>query len=211
MTWTSPRTSAPKKPALPISSEPPTTSERPATDLRALVATDVLDAELASLVWVLAERGVPLVVAGTERVAAETLRRAFVDQVRATQPARDAVAGGVVVGGSLLDVLRVLGGGTEISDDTRDLGVVLIIREGRVSVAHYVRPVERDAAGHLQRRPPAVLSARATDAGALEHFYWAFTEELATRAAITRHELEDEQSLRSRRLAPTASQPNARN
>ena len=160
---------------------------------------------------VLAEHGVPLVVASRERGPADELRRAFFEQVRASQPARDAIAGGVVVGGSLEDVLRVLGGGGEITDDTRDLGVVMIVGEGRVEIAHYVRPVERDAAGHLQHRPPAVLSARNASTGALDHFYWAFTEELATRAGISRRDLEDERDARALHLAGVDSQPNARN
>ena len=161
--------------------------------------------------WLLAERGIPLVVASIDGAAAEDFRRAFVEQIRAAQPARDSVAGGVVLGGSLQDVLRVLGGGGELSDETRDLGIVLIVRDGRVDVAHYVRPVERDAAGHLQHRPPGVLSARNTVTGALDHFYWAFTEELATRAGMTRTELEDDHDARVRQLRPTDSQPNARN
>ena len=159
---------------------------------------------------VLAEHGVPLVVASREREPAEALRGAFAQQVRA-RPARDAIAGGVVVGDSLEDVLRVLGGGGEITDDTRDLGVVMIVRDGRVEIAHYVRPVERDAAGHLQRRPPAVLSARNATTGAMDHFYWGFTEELATRAGISPRDLEDERDARALRLAGAGSQPNARN
>ena len=119
--------------------------------------------------------------------------------------------GGVVLGGSLEEVLRVLGGGGEITDDTRDLGVVLIVRDGKLGVAHYVRPVERDAAGHLQRRPPAVLAARDSQSGVLDHFYWAYTDELATRAGISRHELEDERDARARQLTIAGSQTNARN
>jgi hypothetical protein len=116
-----------------------------------------------------------------------------------------------VLGRSLQDVLRVLGGGGELSDETRDLGIVLVVRDGRIDVAHYVRPVERDAAGHLQHRPPGVLSARNTATGELDHFYWAFTEELATRAGMTRNELEDEHDARVRQLRSIDSQPNARN
>ena len=198
------------KPTRPTYSGPPN-QRRPTTDLHAFVTTDALDVELAALVLVLAEHGVPLVVASREREPAEALRGAFAQQVRARQPARDAIAGGVVVGGSLEDVLRVLGGGGEITDDTRDLGVVMIVREGRVEIAHYVRPVERDAAGHLQRRPPAVLSARNATTGAMDHFAWAFTEELATRAGISRRDLEDERDARALRLAGAGSQPNARN
>ena len=138
------------------------------------------------------------------------MRRAFADQVRLSQPARDSVSG-VVLGRSLEDVLRVLGGGGEITDDTRDLGVVLIVSDGRLAVAHYIRPIERDAAGHLQRRPPAVLSARDSASGVFDHFYWAYTDELATRAGVTRHELEDERDARASQLTVPDSQPNARN
>ena len=60
------------------------------------------------------------------------MRRAFTEQVRATHPSRDSIGGGVVLGGSLEEVLRVLGGGGEITDDTRDLGVVLIVRDGKL-------------------------------------------------------------------------------
>ena len=38
-----------------------------------------------------------------------------------------------------------------------------------------------------------MLSARDDPSGRLDHFYWAFTEELATRAGITRGEFEDAQ------------------
>ena len=170
------------------------------TDLRTLEATDAFDAEIAALALLLVEHGVPLVVASTDPAAAENVRRAFAEQVRVGQPARDTIAGGVVIGASLEDVLRVLGGSTEISDDTRDLGIVLVMAEGRLKVAHYVRPVERDAAAHLQHRPPAVLSARDQATGSLDHFYWAFTEELASRAGITREQLEDECDGRARQL-----------
>ena len=120
----------------------------------------MLDAELAALVWLLAERGIPLVVASTDRDAAQEVRGAFAGQVLAEHRSRDAIAGGVVIGSSLEDVLRLLGGAAgptgELADETRDLGVVLILEGDRLKVAHYVRPIERDAAGH----PPAVLSAR---------------------------------------------------
>jgi len=174
-------------------------------DLRTLVATEAMDAELAALVLVLAEHGVPLTVASLDRPAAAAARQAFADQIRAAQPARDSITGGVVLAGSLEDVLRVLGGSTDISDDTRDLGIVLVFRDGRLAVAHYVRPVERDAAGHLQRRPPAVLSARVDKSGVLDHFYWAYTEELAARAGLTRAQLEDERDARARQLSAGAS------
>lgn len=159
----------------------------------------------------LAERGVPLVVVAPSAESAEGVRRAFVEQVRLDQPARDAVTGGVIIGRSLEDVLRVMGGGGELTDDARDLGVVLVLREGHVAVAHYVRPIERDAAGHLQHRPPAVLSARDEGSGQIDHYYWAFTEELATRVGMSRREFEDAHQARLRRLNGADLGPATRN
>jgi hypothetical protein len=172
--------------------------------LTELVAAEELDADLAGLLWLLADHGVPLVVAATDRHAAERLRGAVARAVRASQPALDALPGGVVIGDSLEDVLRRMGDAGSAqsgpSDDARDLGVVVVVRDGRPAAVHYMRPVERDAAGHLQRRPPAVLSAWNAGAGRLDHFYWAVTDELATRAGMTRHAFEDEHERRAGQL-----------
>lgn len=156
----------------------------------------------------------PLVVASSDPETASEMRNAFISQVLAADPARDSVVGGTVRATSLEEVLRVLGGSTEVSDDTRELGVVLVADGGLARIAHYVRPVERDAAGHLQRRPPAVLAAWDDQAGRLDHFHWAFSDELATRAGLTRDEFEDLLQARRRSLAgPGAAglAPNARN
>lgn len=175
----------------------------------------MLDAELASLVWLLAERGMPLVVASTDRELAQQVRQAILALVLADHPSRDTIPGGVVIGSSLEDVLRVLGAAAgpagELADETRDLGVVLVVDGGRLKVAHYIRPVERDAAGHLQRRPPAVLSARNSASGRLDQFYWAFTDELASRAGMTRDEFEREHEARAAGLAATDPGAGARN
>ncbi len=182
------------------------------THLRAHVARSALDAELAALVWLLVERGVPLVVGSPDRAAAEDLRAAFMAAVIERQPGRDSLAGGVVVAASLESVLSRLGASSELPDEARDLGLVLIVSDARVTIAHYVRPVERDAAGHLQRRPPAVLSAR-DERGELDHFFWAVTDELATGAGMTREDLEDESAIRARWLSGEESgvgPPNAR-
>ena len=95
----------------------------------------------------------------------------------------------------------------EIADEVRDLGIVLVLRDGRVVAAHYVRPVERDGAGHLQRRPPALLAAWSPDAAAPDHFYWAITDELATRAGMERDEFEDEHRRRRERLVNLVPRP----
>ncbi len=190
-------------------SEPPTApshAHRPAerTALTALISDGVLDAELAALVWLLAESGVPLVVAARDARAAETLRGAIEGLLPSERrTAEVTLAGGVVLGESLEEVVRLHGGrpGEDVPDAARDLGMVVVLREGRVHAAHYVRPVERDGAGHLQRRPPALLSAWDGSAGRFDHFYWAASDELAIRAGTTRAAFEDAHRLRTLLLA----------
>lgn len=179
-----------------------------------LVADDTVDADLAAMVWLLAVHGLPVVVVGRDRALAEELRAALAAAVRSEQPARDAVPGGVFLGRSLQDILRVTGSASSdaahdaVPDEARDLGVVLVLDDaGKVAVAHYVRPVERDGAGHVQRRPPAVLSARDGASGTLDHFWWAFTDELATRCGVERAGLETEHEARARQLSDPDSIP----
>jgi len=66
-------------------------------------------------------------------------------------------------------------------DEQRALGLVVVVGGGRAAAVHYIRPVERDREGHLQRRPPAVLSTWDDARGTVEHFAWAMTPELAAR------------------------------
>jgi hypothetical protein len=183
-----------------------------------LIARGVLDPELAALIAILTDHGLPLTVAASDVAVAAQLRAAVSAHLRTANPSRDSVAGGVVIGRSLEDVLRTLGGavdvGTgEMADESRDVGIVLVLEprgertdapghlEQRVRLAHYVRPVERDAAGHTQRRPPALLSAWNSDASRFDHFYWANTDELAARAGMERDDLEDAHVALARRLA----------
>ena len=198
--------------------------------LAQLVAREALDPELAALIVVLAEHGLPLTVASPELAGARQLRAAVTSHVLASNPSRDSIAGGVVIGTSLEDVLRILGGAVdtatgEMADESRDVGVVIVLGSTgpvgaakvpgsdapgradvqRVRLAHYVRPVERDGAGHIQRRPPAVLSAWNADRNQLDHFYWAITDELATRVGIDRDELERAHAALARRLAGVES------
>jgi hypothetical protein len=91
------------------------------------------------------------------------------------------------------------------TDEIRRLGVVLILRvvrngprtvasagtagslgsalgpARRVVAAHYLRPLERDMHGHLQRRPPAVLATWDPETDTFEHFAWGVSPELAAR------------------------------
>ena len=103
-------------------------------------------------------------------------------------------------------VLAILGGqpGEEIPDGARDLGVVAVVDPDRVRSIHYVRPVERDGAGHLQRRPPALLGAWDDQAQRYDHFHWGVIDELATRAGMSRNDFEDAQLLRAKLLAGVA-------
>jgi len=176
--------------------------------LTRLVVDGVCDAELAALLWLLAERGVPLVIVSSEVAPAHAVRAAVASVLPPERGLADApLAGGVVVGDALEDVLRMSGGAEahDVADSARDLGVVVVLHDGSVAAAHYVRPVERDAGGHLQRRPPALLSARGPDLPTFDHFYWGITDELATRAGMTRDEFEDGHASRAGMLADLAA------
>jgi hypothetical protein len=169
--------------------------------LRELTALGELDAGVAALLWLLAEHGLPLTVASLDRGAAERTRAAIVAAAGTGRAARLAPAGGVMLADSLEGVLRLLGGDAALNDATRDLGLVVIHDGRRVTSAHYVRPVERDGAGHLQRRPPAVLGAWNKRAAAFDDFSWAVTDELAERAGLTRQDLEDQRDARRDQLS----------
>ena len=175
-----------------------------------LIAEGFLDAELSALLWLFMDGGVPLVVAtnhGTS--AAEELRTAIAALVGSDRTTADgALPGGTVHGTSLEDLLRLSGAAesAEVPDDARELGVVVVLGQPelggpvRLMRAHYVRPIERDVAGHLQRRPPALLSALDEGTSRLDHFFWAITDELATRVAIEAHEFDAAHRRRTRLL-----------
>jgi hypothetical protein len=104
-------------------------------------------------------------------------------------------------------------------DEIRRLGIVLILgtsRAGcessgdwdpeapdvrrRIVAAHYLRPVERDQGGHLQRRPPAVIATWDRDRDVFDHFAWGIADELAARVGRTPVDLAHEQDHRARFL-----------
>jgi hypothetical protein len=192
-------------------------------DLVRLVREGALDSELAALLWLLVGDGVPLIVAGdadldTRCATASALLDVppespwvLLDADR-DPPDPDALGarlrGGVRTGltlraASLPDAVGLLvGSGAGLSEDAvKRLGLVVVIGpDRRVGAAHYLRPVERDAQGHIQRRPPAVLSARNERTGELEHFAWAVTPELADRVDRSQADLERRQAARTRVL-----------
>lgn len=217
-----------------------------------LVRTRVLDAELAALVGLLIEGGVPLVLAGggssAERVAVlraltwstevESLDRgpngqlplrpligdldagsvdpALVERLRGVG-VTDAAGAGLALGlraGSLEEVLaRLRAEPVGLADDQLSfLGLVLVLApsggefaQGRITSAHYLRPLARDAGGHVQRLGPAVLATWDPVRGEFEHFAWGVLPELAARVGKRAGDLEREQAHRARHLAEFAA------
>ncbi len=186
--------------------------------LVALVAQGVLDAELAALIWVLVEGHVPLVVAAPSGRAGAggQLIAGVIVSVRAGEDVEGLVApltaagasslirgrraGGVVEAGSLADIRAALGSGPLplTPDQLTFLGCVLVLGESagarrgrlRVTAAHYVRPLARDAHGHSQRLDPAVLATWDERLGRYEHFAWGVLPEIAARLGRRAGDLE---------------------
>jgi hypothetical protein len=182
-----------------------------------LIARGVLDAELAALVWLLGEGRVPIVVAappGRAGAGGQLLGGVLAsldpaaDLATLTGPLTAAGAGnvvrgrrpgGVVEAGSLAEVRRSLGSGPlPLSDDQLTfLGCVLVLEEAasgrgrlRVTAAHYVRPLARDAHGHSQRLDPAVLATWDERLERYEHFAWGVMPEIAARLGRRAGDLE---------------------
>jgi hypothetical protein len=112
--------------------------------------------------------------------------------------------GGTIHADSLEEVFGLLAG-REVGlsmDELSHLGVVLVLRvvrgsERRITAAHYVRPVARDAGGHTQRLGPAVLASWDPTTDALEHFWWGVLPELAERTGRRAGDFEVEQARRA--------------
>ena len=195
------------------------------THLAELVAAGVLYARACALLWLLLDGGVPLVVTGA--VDRET-RTATGSALLSADPARpwvlldadeEAVTserlaallrGGASVGitlaaDDLVGVLERLASAGLPEDAVRRLGVVVVMRETtqglRCTVVHYLRPTERDAQGHLQRRPPAVLAAWDEGGDSFEDYAWGITPELADRVDRSQADLEERQVDRARFLS----------
>lgn len=127
----------------------------------------------------------------------------------------------VATPGSLRALLeRFIDGPDPLPEDAvRRLGVVLVVAPAadgrpRVEAAHYLRPAERDAGGHLQRRPPAILATWDPVLEAWEGFAWGIAGELGDRIDRSARDLEDRQASRADALArfarlPAADHPSA--
>jgi len=71
----------------------------------------------------------------------------------------------------------------------------------RVVAAHYVRPLSRDPAGHVQRPAPAVLATWEPRDDTFEHFAWGIAAELAGRAGLRPGDLDPQLEKRRAYLA----------
>lgn len=225
-------------------------ADKPPT-LASLVASGVLDAGLAGLVWLLLEDGIPVHVAGRETGDAEALLDALVFAlpserrpetaaggvahrlVRVTGPLSAASPPGVlraalaattghsglaasIQADDLAGVLAVFRGQRLSDDEISFMGAVLVLGSerhengsvsrapGRVVAAHYLRPVARDAGGHVQRLGPAVLATWDPERSRYDHFAWAIYPELAARTGRRAGDLEHEHVLRAGTLLPMA-------
>ena len=114
------------------------TSDQPS--LRQLTALGELDPQLAALLWLLAEHGLPLTVASVDRPAAERTRAAIVAAAGTGRAARLAPAGGVMLADSLEGVLRVLGGEAALNDAT--MIIVQIESAGALACADEIVAVD---------------------------------------------------------------------
>jgi archaeal flagellar protein FlaI len=92
------------------------------------------------------------------------------------------------------------------AEELSRLGLVLVLRlvpggRRRLAAGHYVRPVVRDAGGHVQRLGPAVLATWDPARDALDHFWWGILPELAERTGRRAGDFEAEQARRASYLA----------
>jgi hypothetical protein len=120
--------------------------------------------------------------------------------------------GATIHADSLEDVFAQLGSWPVglAEDELSRLGVVLVLRRAatgarRVVAAHYVRPVVRDAGGHVQRLGPAVLATWDPSADRLDHFWWGILPQLAERTGRHAGDFEDEQVRRAAYLGGLAA------
>jgi hypothetical protein len=203
---------------------------RPVTVLP-LLRSGVLDSSLTSLVWLLVDGGLPLVVTGSAATGARTeLAGALlsVDPAAAwlvldadVEPptmsrlsallqsgARFGISVAAADLSAALERLHAPPGRLPY-DAIRRLGVVVTLDQTsggpRCRLVHLLRPTERDAHGHVQRRPPAILASWDEAADRYDDYAWAITPELGERIGLGQAELETRQRARARMLATTAA------
>jgi hypothetical protein len=150
-----------------------------------LVRRGTMDAQLAALLWLLGDGGVPIHVAGRDAGAREAAAHAL----RSLARGADTVTDGP--GEALEDVLRQP---VPLRPAT---GVVLILdTASRVVAAHLQRPPLRDGAGHVRPQGPAVLATWDERLGGWEDFAWGVIPELADAVSRRAGDFEIEQDRR---------------
>jgi hypothetical protein len=144
------------------------------------------------------------------RVAAVLARDTVPGVLRAALGATTGRSGlaGQVAAEDLAGVLTLLARQGLSDDEASFLGVVLVVArpaetggEPRVTAVHYLRPVVRDAGGHLRRRAPAVLATWEPQEDRWEHFAWGIVPDLAERCGMRAGDLEAEWLRRAEMLA----------
>jgi hypothetical protein len=169
------------------------------------IVDGAIDPPLAAVVWLLAEGGVPLVVADRDAAAGRALADAL--DAFGRPPVLLSAFPRSLEAASLEVVQERLAGPpyTLTEDAIRSVGVVIVLAvlpdgRRRVRAAHYVRPLEQDAEGHVQRRPPALLAAWDAGRDRLDDYAWGITTELAGRVGREPVAFERALSERSRLL-----------
>lgn len=191
--------------------EPPPASSSPS--VVGWIAAGTLDAQLAAVLWLLIEGGVPVVVAGEPDSGRSALLAALRELAGpGARPPLPSRLPAIVDAGSLEEVRASFAAPPLVAsdDELRGLGVVVVIDvvapgRRRVKAAHYVRPVERDGHGHLQRRPPAVLATWDPVYDTFDDFAWGVLPELAERVGREPAEFERDLTRRAARLAHSAA------
>jgi len=165
-----------------------------------------MDAGLAALLWQLVEASLPVTVAGPRGSGRRMLLAALNELRPVGVPLPPSRLPAIVEAGSLVELGERLAAPPFLAsdDELRTLGAVLILGAAagaagpvRVLAAHYVRPLELDGHGHVQRRPPAVLAAWDPAAGAFDDYAWGILPELAARAGIEAPAFETERHRRA--------------
>ncbi len=187
------------------------------------IRAGMLDAELASLVSVLIEQGLPLVVAAPTSSRAsgwagaevrDAFGRALLESGRSSPPTRRTGAPVTVDAASLESVLArmPLLSLDSVDDAGARVAIVMILGPDetddtwRVAATHLLRPPLRDGQGHIQRQGPAVLATWDPGLRRFEHFSWAVLPELAVLVERHAGDLESEIAERADLLAGLVAQ-----
>jgi hypothetical protein len=161
-----------------------------------LIRAGKVDAELAGLLWLLADRRVPVHVVPPPQELAAAVRELAADP-------------GLVTDGPGTSIEEVLRQPVPFRPATG--AIVVTDASGTVQAAHLLRPPLRDGAGHVRPQGPGVLAARLEAEDRLEHFAWGVMPEIAAELGERAGDLEAEASDRAAFLwALAASGPGDR-